>query len=149
MNIDIDPDLKNHVDKKLIRRIKILILVFVVMTGALMYEIFLSDINPLWLLLGVGSGFSIGFLAGRMFSIEWHPEDKKVIGRLDLIGAIVLVLYIGVSIARHWVFAHWFAGATLTAFTFSFIEGAMLGRIASMRLNIKRVLVEQGKIEEK
>lgn len=135
-----------YVDKKLIRRIKILIIILVIMSGALTYEIFLSKINILWVLIGVLFGVGVGALAGRMFSIEWHKGESKVIGRLDVVGGIVLVLYISFSIARSWIFEHWFKGLALSAFTFSFAEGAMLGRILNMRFSINKVLTEQGKI---
>ena len=138
--------LKKHIDKKLIRRIRMLIIILLVMAGALVYEILTSHINLLWVLLGLILGSIIGFIVGRMFSIEWHEGKEKVIGRLDVIGIIVLVIYIAVSVTRHWIFAHWFVGAILTAFTLSFVEGVMLGRILSLRFNIKRVLVEQGKM---
>lgn len=145
MSENINPT--DHIDKKLIRRLRILVFILIVMTGVLIYEVYISHINPILLITGIILGVGIGFIAGRMFSIEWHVEDRKVIGRLDRIGVVVLVLYIALSLSRHFIFEYWLKGAILTAFTFSFIEGAMLGRIISMRLNIKRVLTEQGKIK--
>ncbi len=135
-----------HVDKKLIRRLRIFVVILAIMSGVLVYEVYISHIKILLLILGIFLGVGIGFIAGRMFSIEWHAEEEKVIGRLDRIGIVVLVLYIIFSFSRHFIFEHWLTGAILSAFTFSFIEGAMLGRILSMRFNIKRVLTEQGKL---
>ncbi len=139
-------NIKDHIDSKLIRRLKILVIILVVMSGILIYEVYISHIKVLTLIFGVLFGLAIGFIAGRMFSIEWHVEDRKVIGRLDRIGIVVLVLYIAFSVSRHFIFEHWLKGAVLSAFTISFVEGAMLGRILSMRFHIKRVLTEQGKI---
>ena len=147
--MNIKSGLKKHIDKidkKLIRRIRMFAVILFVMAGALVYEILTSHINLLWVLLGLILGFIIGSIVGRMFSIEWHEEEKKVIGRLDVVGIVVLIIYIAVSITRHWVFAHWFVGAILTAFTLSFVAGVMLGRLLSLRFNIKRVLIEQGKM---
>jgi len=137
---------KEYIDAKLIRRLKILVLILVVMAGVVVYEIFISNINIFLATGGLFLGFVIGLIAGRMFSIEWHEESSKVVGRLDALGIAVLVLYILFSIARHWIFAHWLTGAVLSAFTFTFIEGAMLGRVMSLRFSIKKVLTEQGKI---
>jgi hypothetical protein len=144
--MEIESDKTKHVDSKLIRRVRILVAILIVMTGILIYEVYISRIPAMLLILGIVSGVAIGFIAGRMFSIEWHVEKRKVIGRLDRLGIVVLVLYIAFSIARHFIFEYWLKGAVLSAFTISFVEGAMLGRILSMRLNIKRVLVDQGKI---
>lgn len=141
-----EPEIKKHIDKKLVWRMTMFAIILTIMTGVLVYEIFISDINFLWIIVGIVVGIFIGFVAGRIFTIEWSQEKKVVVGRLDLIGGIVLTLYILVSVGRSWIFAHWFKGMMLTAFTFSFIEGAMIGRLLSMRFNIKRVLIEQDKI---
>lgn len=132
-------------DKKLIRKIKFLILFLVLMSGALIYETALSEISYLFVLIGLIIGVSTGIIVGRMFNIEWHEEKEKVIAHLDIIGIIILVIYGAVSIARHWIFAHWFAGLKLTAFTFSFAEGVMIGRIISFQFNINKVLNREGK----
>jgi hypothetical protein len=144
MDEELNP--KEHIDKKLLTRMRIFVIILVIMTGALVYEVLVSGIHPLWIVLGIVSGLIIGFIAGRMFSIEWHTEKSKVVARLDRFGIIVLILYIAFSVARHWIFEQWFAGAKLSAFTVSFIEGAMLGRILSMGFHIKKVLAEQGKL---
>lgn len=133
----------SKIDKKLIKKIKMLLLILFIMAGVLIYEILLSHINPLWILLGLSIGFIIGAIIGRIISVQWHEEDSKVIGRLDLLGGIILVIYIILSISRHWLFAHWFTGPALTAFTVSFINGVMLGRLFNLRFHIKRVLIEQ------
>jgi hypothetical protein len=147
--MNIKSSLKEHVDKidkKLVRRIRMLVIILLVMVGVLVYEILTSHINLFWVLLGIVSGLIVGLIVGRMFSIRWHEENEKVIGKLDVIGGIVLIIYLAVSIVRNWIFAHWFVGAILTTFTISFVTGVMLGRILSLRFNIKRVLIEQGKM---
>ena len=144
--MDSEINRKNHIDKKLLRRLRLFVAVLAIMSGILVYEVYISHIKILLLVLGFVFGTGIGLVAGRMFSIEWHVEDKKVIGRLDRIGIVVLVLYIVFSISRHFIFQYWLTGAILSAFTFSFIEGAMLGRILSMRFSIQKVLTEQGKV---
>jgi uncharacterized membrane protein AbrB (regulator of aidB expression) len=121
-------------------------LILVLMTGALIYEMYTSQIKFLWAALGLGLGSLVGVVIGRVFRIQWHPEQGQVVGNLDLIGIVVLILYITFSLLRHWIFAHWFKGAILTAFTVSFVEGAMLGRILRMRHDIKNVLIEEGMI---
>lgn len=143
--MNIEPDFKKHLDKKLARRMRILTIILCVMTGVLAYNMYISHISLLLVFLGVVLGCTLGFFAGRMFLIKWSEEDSKIIGNIDLLGGIVLVLYVAVSIARSWIFAHWFKGVILTSFTFSFIEGAMIGRLLSMRFNIKKILSEQGK----
>ena len=143
--MDIEFGSKEHIDKKLLRRIRFFVFLLFVMTGVLVYEIFVSHINFLYIIFGVVIGLAVGFIIGRIFYIEWHTASRKVISRLDVVGIIVLVIYLVLSIFKHWIFAHWFRGAILSAFTFSFVEGVMLGRILSLRSNINKILTEQGK----
>lgn len=147
--INTKTSLKKHraeIDKKLIQKLKMFAVILLLMTATSIYEMLISDIKLLWILFGIILGITIGVIIGRMIHVEWHEEDNKVIGRLDVIGAIVLATYIAASMYRHWIFAHWFSGNMLTAFTLSFIEGIMIGRIISLRLNIKKVLIKQGKM---
>lgn len=144
MNIERTP--KEYVDTKLLKRLKILAIIVFIMTAVLSYDVITSHIHILFVIIGLIFGVGIGMIVGRMFSIEWHVEDSKVISRLDLIGGIILILYISLSIFRHWIFAHWFTGAVLSAFTISFVEGVMIGRILSLRFFIKKVLTKQGKL---
>ena len=144
MNIDLE--LRKYIDKKLLRRIIMLAAILLVMTGILIYEILFSDIHILFIIFGIIIGLIVGSIVGRIFSIEWHTESSKVVSRLDIVGGIILFIYIILSIFRHWIFAHWFEGITLSVFTFSFVEGVMVGRILSLRFSINKVLVEQGKL---
>lgn len=138
--------LEHHIDSKLRFRMRMFGVILILLTGALVYEMYTSQIKFLWALCGLCFGALMGVVIGRMFAIRWHPEQKQVVGKLDLLGTIVLVLYILFSIVRQWIFTHWFKGAVLTAFTVSFVEGAMIGRILRMRRDIKNVLIEEGKI---
>jgi len=142
MNKKLEP----HINSRLIRRLKMLGTILLIMAAVAVYEIFLSQIRLYWVLLALLIGLLVGYIVDRSFAIEWHAEREEVVGRLDLIGGIILALYIILSMARHWIFSHWFAGAKLTAFTFSFAEGVMLGRLFSLRFNIKKVLSDNGKI---
>lgn len=137
---------EEHIDKKLIRRIYLFIIIVLVMTMVLVYDVILSDVSIFLVILGLSIGFAIGTIVSRVFSVKWHTREKKVISRLDLIGGIVLMLYITLSIFRHWIFEHWFKGAKLSIFTVSFIEGVIIGRILGLYFSIRRILSKQGKI---
>ncbi len=144
--MNIEEASKKHVDTKILRRLKMFAVIIFIMTMVLIYDIITSHINILYVIIGLLIGAGVGIIIGRIFTIEWHVKDSKVISRLDLIGGIVLAVYIILSIFRHWIFAHWFKGAILSTFTVSFVEGVMFGRILSLRFFIKKILTEQGKI---
>lgn len=81
-----------------------------------------------------------------MVKISWHPEAEQVVSRLDRIGGIILMLYIAVEVGRKWLFGHWLQGAELNAFGLIFLGGLLLGRLASMRRQVRRVLAAEAKL---
>lgn len=143
--MNINSDFKKHLDVKLARRIRFLTIILCVMTAVLFYNVYISHIRFLLVFAGMSLGGAVGFLAGRMFLLKWHEQESKIISKIDILGGVVLVVYVAVSILRSWIFAHWFRGLILTSFTFSFVEGAMIGRLLSMRFVIQKILLEQGK----
>jgi hypothetical protein len=138
---------EKFVDKKLNRRLWMFTIILFFMTLVLLYDIFVNNINVLYVILGITIGALIGFLIGKIFTIEWHSKEKKVISRLDILGGTFFILYTLSSFFRHWLFGHWFSGINLSIFTLSFVEGVMIGRIFILQLNIKKVLLKQGKEE--
>lgn len=125
-------------------------MVFFIITSVLsiivFYDIFEGYISTLLACGGFALGVVIGLLAGRMFVIFWHPETGKVVSRLDKIGVVILVLYILLEAGRKWVFGHWLHGAELNAFGLSILTGLLLGRLLSMAMKIKKILVAENKI---
>ncbi|MDH4198787.1 MAG: hypothetical protein OEV66_00250 [Spirochaetia bacterium] len=137
---------REHVDKKLRRRITMFIVIVSSILSVAVYNIAMNKITPLPSLLGLCAGTIIGLVAGRMFKMSWDEETEKVVSRLDRIGVIFLVLYIAIEIGRKWVFGYWMHGAKLNAFGLIFLGGLLLGRLLTMMKNIKKVLIQEEKL---
>ncbi len=137
---------KKHINSKLLRRLKIFAVIIVIIMVIAGYKIFLGKISFELSIISLAIGTVIGFIGGRMFKIFWHPETQEVVSRLDKIGFIFLVLYIGVEVGKKWIFGHWLQGDELNSFGLIFLEGLLLGRLLSMKNNIRKVLIEQNKI---
>jgi hypothetical protein len=135
---------KKHLDVKLIRRLRIFIIMYLILLGFIVYDIAEHGFNPFLIIAAFLSGIIVGYIAGRMFNIQWHTETSKVVARLDTIGVIVLILYIIFTIAREKILGVWFAGPLLTGVSLTFATGAILGRILMMSKNIAKVLRNQG-----
>lgn len=137
--------IKQHVEWKLILRLKIFA---VIVTGIILTWVWKIYLGELWILLGIlalSIGILIGFLTGRMFKIFWHEETQKVISRLDAIGVGFLIIYIAIEVERTWFFGHWLTGVELNTFALIFVAGTLLGRLLSMIQSIKKVLKEEEK----
>lgn len=138
---------KQHVHRKLIYRLRMFLVIFVIMTSIIIYDIFSQIIGLPLAFSGISLGIVTGYLAGRISNIVWHEETSKVIARMDRMGFVFLALYLSFSVSRRWIFGHWIHGATLTAFSFSMAAGIMAGRLWSTRSQIRNILKDQGLID--
>lgn len=140
---------KKHVDRRLLIRLRLFAVIILLIASVVLYDVLVGQIAPGLAALGLGIGTAVGFVAGRMFKILWHDEAQKVVSRLDKIGVIILLLYIAVEVGRKAFFGHWLAGAQLNAFSLAFLGGALLGRLLVMARGIRKVLVENEKLESR
>ena len=114
------------------------------MLGVIIYDLFQNTISFPLAVIAIGIGVLIGLVAGRMFKIHWHEEKNKVVSRLDELGIVILILYIGFAIFRGRIFGSWIHGSVLTAFTFAFFSGTMFGRFMTMGFKIRSILYGRG-----
>ncbi len=133
-----------HTDKKLLLRLRLFLVISLVMLGIIVYDFFQNIISFPLAVTGIGLGVLIGLVAGRMFKIHWHEEENKVVSRLDELGIVILILYIGFAIFRGRFFGTWIHGPLLTAFTFAFFSGTMFGRFMTMGFSIRSILYRRG-----
>jgi hypothetical protein len=139
---------KEFVDKKLIFRMRMFVVIFTIMIGIILYDIISDIISVPMAISGVSVGLIVGFIVGNLSNITWHPEREKVITRIDRAGVVVLIIYLSFSFSKKWIFGHWIHGPELTAFCFSTVSGIMAGRFFSIRFQIKDILKERGHIKK-
>lgn len=135
---------RKHLDKKLLFRLYLFVVIFLVMMVILTYDIFLHTIGFMLAAGGLGLGIIIGFISGRIFVTKWHEETNKIVTRIDEIGVVVLVFYFLFAFFRNKIIGYWLHGPILTAFSFSLIAGVMLGRLLSTIRSIRNILSARG-----
>ena len=136
---------KQFVDKKLIFKLRLFIILFTGMLSISIYEALQSYISIGWAIAGFIAGAAIGLLIGWGANVIWHEEANKVITKMDILSGVILVVYIIFAILRRWIFRHWFSGNELSAFIFCLSSGVMMGRFLSIRRQVVKILKAQGK----
>lgn len=64
---------------------KIYFFISVIMIGIVVYELVITDINPL-IVVGIFlASIGFGFLMSRMFHISWNEDEQVVTSRIDKI----------------------------------------------------------------
>lgn len=132
-----------HIDKKLQFRLKIYFTISVVMLGIVLYEFFSEKVDLPFVLIGLGLGVFIGVVVARVFLVSWHKNARKVISQLDVVGGVILVLYIALSIFRGTIVSHFVQGSQVTGASLALVAGIMIGRVFGTGQQIVNILKEQ------
>ena len=134
---------RKHIDKKLRNRLRLYFIIAAIMVAIVIYNLLFSKLDFILSLLGVVGGIILGVVSSRMFHISWDHDGQKVVSQLDLIGGIVLVVYILFELGSEFLIKHYLSADITGAFTFAFITGGMIGRVLGTRGKIVKVLREQ------
>ena len=134
---------KRFVERKLLLRLKLFFIVFTLLVMAIFYETARRHIHGSTAIGAIMLGMLIGAAFVRRKRIYWEEETSMVIARMDRIGIVLLVLYIAFAIIRHFFLGHWVHGKLVIGFSFSLAAGTMLGRLLSMRSQIRQILKEK------
>jgi uncharacterized membrane protein YqgA involved in biofilm formation len=137
---------KKYVERKLLRRLRLFFLIFFLLGLAIIYEINWKNIHWSVCVGAMLIGLMIGAAFVRRKKIYWHEETSTVIAKMDRVGIYVLVIYVVFIIVRHYFLHQWFKGNELTAFSLSLTAGAMVGRLLSIRSEIRQILKERNLI---
>lgn len=134
---------RDFVERKLLLRLKIFFGVFALLIVVIFYEVALHHIAAATCVGTIMLGMMMGAIFVRRKRIYWEEETSRVIARMDRIGIVLLVFYIVIAIIRHFLLDHWLHGNQLVGFSLSFAAGTMLGRLLSMRSQIRQILKEK------
>jgi hypothetical protein len=135
---------KKFVDKKLIFRLRLFAIIFLIMTAIGIYDVVIGNLYVIVAFAALAGGIGIGLLVGRAMNVVWHEETNKAITKMDKFGVIILVSYVVFALFRKKLFAHWLTGHQLSAFVIFLSAGIMLGRLITLRGRLYRVLKGQG-----
>lgn len=131
------------VERKLLLRLKLFFVVFSLLVGVIFYEVARHHIYGSTAIGAIMIGMLLGAAFVRRKRIYWEEETSRVIAKMDRIGVILLVMYIVFAIVRHYLLDHLFHGKQLVVFSFSIAAGTMLGRLLSMRSQIRQILKDK------
>ena len=135
--------LHHHLDKKLIFRLRIYVLISLVMLGIVLYEIFIKILPLEFAVAGIFVGLFIGIITARMRHLSWDKDAKQIVSGLDVVGVIILVLYMAFVLVRGRLIGYFVAAPMVGAVGFSITAGVMIGRVAGTRNAIMEILKER------
>jgi Kef-type K+ transport system membrane component KefB len=134
---------RHFVERKLLIRLKLFFVVFSLLMVVILHETIRHYITMSTALGAMMLGMLVSGIFVRRKRIYWEEETSRVIARMDRIGLVLLALYIAFAIIRHFLLDQWLHGRLLVGFSFSLAAGSMLGRLLSMRSQIRQILKEK------
>jgi hypothetical protein len=115
----------------------------VVLSAIVVYEVFTNRVSPLLAALGLMIGITVGVFTARMYLFSWDKDARQVISRLDLLGIGILILYILASIFRTRIIGYFVQPSYVTGMSIAVVTGLMIGRILGTGQKITKILKEQ------
>ena len=132
--------LKEFMDSKLVNKLRLYTLIMVIMIFIVLVEVLRSKFSPELALLGFFLGIIVGIFIARMYKLSWNDTDNNVTGTVDIVGGIILVLYLVYMLTRTYYIGQWVHGISLFAFILSMTAGTMFGRIINTRHDVYKIL---------
>lgn len=123
---------RQHIDAKMKIRLRIYSLIAIILLIFIAYEVSIGTITILLAILGIVVGLIIGSILGRVFRLDWDESNSRVTGYIDLIGAVLIILYLIFLVTE----IHYLQ----TDLVLSVFAGVMLGRVLITRHNMTKIL---------
>lgn len=124
--------IKEHAGKRLRRTFSLLIGIYIVLLLASIYHLVTHPVVWWQAVLCGSAGLAIGMLFSRMTKIEWDKDHEKAIGRMDIYGGVILVLFILFEIFRSQLVGLFADGAAIGTLSLLLLTNTMYGRVIAM-----------------
>ena len=132
---------ENSIDKSLRLKLQIYLGILAIALAFLVADVVrVGTDSVVPVVLGLGGGLVLGILASRMSALSWDVANAKVVGRIDALGAVILVGYIFLVIFRGSVIAQLVDPRVVGAASVSTLSGLMLGQALGTIGGISRVV---------
>jgi hypothetical protein len=129
-----------YIEDRLIRRLRLYLIVTLTLSAVIVVEVLAGRFGLALALIGFCIGFVVGIIVSRSYHLSWDVETNNVIGRIDWIGAILLVCYLVFVFTKSYFLGSYVQGAQLFALLLGITAGSMLGRILGTRRGISKLL---------
>lgn len=119
--------------------------VAVVMLAILIYRVARGEVDVGQAALALAVGLALGAVGARIFRLEWNESTQTVVSHLDVLGAVILVLYILINVLKVRVIESWgYEQEIASTLGLGVSGGAMLGRVIFTVRGVRSVLAAIG-----
>ena len=135
---------REHLDKyvhsRLRTRVRLYLAISAAIVLAIVYRVVVHGGGILYPLIALVIGIVVGVFLSRMFNVSWDKDAEKVVSRIDIYGAVFLIVYVIFELSGEHFIEQWFSGPEVLTVILSLAGGAVLGRGVGMAGKMLRVL---------
>ena len=128
--------------QRLRRNLQILAAVYIVLFLVTVYHLIATPVIWWQALLCIVLGLAVGIISSRMMKIDWDHDQEKAVGRIDIYGAIILVLFILFEIFRSKIIGLFASNGSVGTLSLLLLAFVLYGRIAGMARKILAIARE-------
>ncbi len=136
--------LKKHVHTRVLVQLFMFAVVSIGLLIALVHDELIGYISIGLSVIGLLFGAIVGYFVGKIFKLSWKEEVQKVVMSLDRMGFLLIGVYVLFRIFGEQLLGTFVKGEALSALTFAFLAGLLIGRFASIWQGVRRILKQQG-----
>lgn len=126
--------------RSLLLRMRLFALIFLGMLVIMVVDVVRAGWVSVFPVIGaIVVGGVIGMIASRIFALSWDLDARKVVGRIDVAGVVILVLYLVFSIFRSRIVGSFVQGELLGAVSIALLAGVFVGQLVGTARGIARV----------
>jgi hypothetical protein len=126
---------------KLRWQLRLFYLIALVMLAITGYRVVRGEITPLLALLFLALGIGIGALVSRTSRLDWDAATGTIVSQIDLLGGVILALYLLFALAKGRLIGLWVADAQqVSILGLDLTAGVMVGRVVFTGGGIRALL---------
>jgi len=123
-------------------RLLLLSMVALLGIGVTVHDIFFRGLNVFIVIAVAFIGMLFGFyVMAHMYNVKWHEQEEVLtLGRIDIVGVLILILYLVVREIAYRSFAHFFTNTyVVSGIVLAFFWGIIIGRLYGIIVRISHL----------
>lgn len=119
-----------HVSHRRLRlNLRILAVVYIILVIVTIVHLVRTPVSWWQAIICIALGLIVGIISSRMNKIAWDEDQEKVVGRFDIYGIVVLILFIAFELSRAKLAGLFVSGDAVGSASFLILTFAMYGRL--------------------
>lgn len=126
---------------KLRRQLRIFSLIALILLALVLYRVVRGEVEMGPALVALALDVALGAVVSRVYRLGWNEETQLIVGEIDIVGGVILALYLLFALTKGRLIGLWVADAHEAAVLgLGLTGGVMVGRLVFTGGGIRALL---------